>query len=136
MSIEYLTIYIFGFFLLMLAMGLPVVFSLGGIAVIATYFLWGPQAIHMMANRTFTGANSFVLLAIPMFIFMGCMLEKSGIARDLYCHDVQMDGAHKRRIGNRHCHHLRHFCRHGGNYRCGHGLHGNGGPPFYAQVQL
>ena len=84
MSIEYLTIYIFGFFLLMLAMGLPVVFSLGGIAVIATYFLWGPQAIHMMANRTFTGANSFVLLAIPMFIFMGCMLEKSGIARDLY----------------------------------------------------
>ncbi|MBP1718619.1 MAG: tripartite transporter large subunit [Deltaproteobacteria bacterium] len=84
MSIEYLTIFIFGFFLLMLAMGLPVVFSLGGIAVIATYFLWGPQAIHMMANRTFTGANSFVLLAIPMFIFMGCMLEKSGIARDLY----------------------------------------------------
>ncbi|MDI6754928.1 MAG: TRAP transporter large permease subunit [Thermodesulfobacteriota bacterium] len=84
MSIEYLTILVFGLFLLFLAMGLPVVFGLGGVAVIATYFLWGPQALHMIATRTFTGANSFVLLAIPMFIFMGCMLERSGLARDLY----------------------------------------------------
>jgi tripartite ATP-independent transporter DctM subunit len=84
MSIEILTLLVFGLFLVFLAMGLPVVFSLGGTAVIATYFLWGPQALHMLANRTFTNANSFVLLAIPMFIFMGCMLEKSGIAKDLY----------------------------------------------------
>lgn len=84
MSIEYLTILVFGLFLLVLALGLPVVFGLGGVAVIATYFLWGPQALHMIATRTFTGANSFVLLAIPMFIFMGCMLERSGLARDLY----------------------------------------------------
>jgi tripartite ATP-independent transporter DctM subunit len=84
MSIEYLTLLVFGLFLIFLAMGLPVVFGLGGTAVIATYFLWGPQALHMLANRTFSNANSFVLLAIPMFIFMGCMLEKSGIARDLY----------------------------------------------------
>ena len=80
MSIEYLTLLVFGLFLIFLAMGLPVVFSLGGTAVIATYFLWGPQALHMVANTTFTNANSFVLLAIPMFIFMGCMLERSGIA--------------------------------------------------------
>lgn len=84
MSIEYLTILVFGLFLIFLFMGLPVVFGLGGTAVIATYFLWGPQALHMIPNRTFTNANSFVLLAIPMFIFMGCMLEKSGIAKDLY----------------------------------------------------
>jgi len=84
MSIEILTLLVFGLFLVFLAMGLPVVFSLGGTAVIATYFLWGPQALHMLANRTFTNANSVVLLAIPMFIFMGCMLEKSGIAKDLY----------------------------------------------------
>jgi tripartite ATP-independent transporter DctM subunit len=84
MSIEFLTLLVFGLFLVFLAMGLPVVFGLGGTAVIATYFLWGPQALHMLANRTFTNANSFVLLAIPMFIFMGCMLEKSGIAKDLY----------------------------------------------------
>lgn len=84
MSIEVLTLLIFGLLLLALAMGLPVVFSLGGIAVVSTYFLWGPQALAMIATRTYTGANSFVLLAIPMFIFMGCMLESSGMARDLY----------------------------------------------------
>jgi len=84
MSIEYSTLLIFGVFLIFMAMGLPVVFALGGTAVIATYFLWGPEALHMVASRTFTNANSFVLLAIPMFIFMGCMLEKSGIAEALY----------------------------------------------------
>jgi tripartite ATP-independent transporter DctM subunit len=84
MSIEVLTLLVFGLLLLSLVMGLPVVFSLGGVAVVATYFLWGPQALPMIATRTFTGANSFVLLAIPMFIFMGCMLERSGMAQDLY----------------------------------------------------
>lgn len=84
MSIEVMTLIVFGIMLVLLALGLPVVFALGGSAVVTTYFLWGPQALYGMATKTFTYANSFVLLAIPMFIFMGCMLEKSGIANALY----------------------------------------------------
>jgi tripartite ATP-independent transporter DctM subunit len=84
MSIEFLTVLVFGLLVFFLVMGLPLVFALGGTAVIATYFLWGPQALYMMANRTFSSANAFVFLAIPMFIFMGNMLEASGIAGDLY----------------------------------------------------
>lgn len=84
MSIEYLTLFVFGIMLVLLALGLPVVFALGGSAVVTTYFLWGPQALYGMATKTFTMANSFVLLAIPMFIFMGNMLERSGIANALY----------------------------------------------------
>ncbi len=84
MSIEVLTIIVFGLMLVLLALGLPVVFALGGSAVVTTYFLWGPQALYGMATKTFTFANSFVLLAIPMFIFMGCMLEKSGLANALF----------------------------------------------------
>jgi len=84
MGIEFLTVFVFGLLILFLVLGVPVVFALGGAAVIATYFLWGGQALYMVGIRTFSSASSFVLLAVPMFIFMGALLEKSGIARDLY----------------------------------------------------
>ncbi|TQF79871.1 TRAP transporter large permease subunit [Elioraea sp. Yellowstone] len=84
MSIELTTVVLFGGFILLLAAGLPLVFALGSTAIIGTYFLWGPQALAMVGLRTFSAANSFVLIAVPLFIFMGCMLERSGIARDLY----------------------------------------------------
>lgn len=84
MSVELVTVLLFGSFILLLIFGLPLVFALGGAAVIGTYFLWGPDALYMVGVRTFSSATSFVLLAIPMFIFMGSMLEKSGIAGDLY----------------------------------------------------
>jgi tripartite ATP-independent transporter DctM subunit len=84
MSIELITILLFGSFLLLMAAGLPLVFSLGSAAIIGTYFLWGPDALYALGIKTFSTATSFVLLAIPMFIFMGSMLERSGLANDLY----------------------------------------------------
>ncbi|WP_333672777.1 TRAP transporter large permease subunit [Elioraea tepidiphila] len=84
MGIELDTILLFGLFIVLMAAGLPLVFALGAAAVIGTYFLWGPAALHLAAIRAYSAANSFVLLAIPLFIFMGCMLERSGIAQGLY----------------------------------------------------
>lgn len=84
MSIELITVLLFGSFLLLMAAGLPLVFALGSSAIIGTYFLWGPEALYALGIKTFSTATSFVLLAIPMFIFMGSMLERSGLATDLY----------------------------------------------------
>jgi tripartite ATP-independent transporter DctM subunit len=84
MGIETITVLLFGGMILLLIAGLPLVFALGGVAVVGTYFLWGPNALYGVGIRTFNTATSFVLLAIPLFIFMGSMLERSGIARDLY----------------------------------------------------
>ncbi len=84
MGIEFETVLLFGLFIVLMAAGLPLVFALGAAAVIGTYFLWGPAALHLAAIRAYSAANSFVLLAIPLFIFMGCMLERSGIAQGLY----------------------------------------------------
>jgi len=83
-SIELITLLLFGSFIFLMIAGVPLVFSLGAAAVVGTYFLWGPNALYAVGIRTFSSATSFVLLAIPMFIFMGAMLERSGIARDLY----------------------------------------------------
>ncbi|MFV0296795.1 MAG: TRAP transporter large permease subunit, partial [Hyphomicrobiaceae bacterium] len=84
MSIELITLLLFGSFLLLMVAGLPLVFALGSSAIVGTYFLWGPQALYALGIKTFSTATSFVLLAIPMFIFMGSMLERSGLANDLY----------------------------------------------------
>jgi tripartite ATP-independent transporter DctM subunit len=84
MSIELVTLILFGSFILLMIAGVPLVFALGSAAVIGTYFLWGPAALYAVGIKTFSSATSFVLLAIPMFIFMGSMLEKASIAKDLY----------------------------------------------------
>ena len=84
MSIELITILIFGFVVVGLALGLPLAFALGGVAVVFTFFLWGPEALYMVASRTFGVMSAFILVAIPLFIFMANVLERSGSAEDLY----------------------------------------------------
>ena len=51
MSIEVITILLFGSFLLLMAAGLPLVFSLGSAAIIGTYFLWGPEALYALGIK-------------------------------------------------------------------------------------
>lgn len=84
MSIEMASLVLFGSFILLMVLGQPLVFALGASAVVGTYFLWGPEALHLAAIRAYSSANNFVLMAIPLFIFMGCMLERAGIAQGLY----------------------------------------------------
>jgi len=84
MSIELVTIIMFGSLIIGLVLGLPLTFLLGGIAVVCTYFLWGPQAITMIVLRAFDWSTNFLVIAIPLFIFMGLLLERSGIAERLF----------------------------------------------------
>ncbi len=73
---------------IVLLSGYPVAFCLGGIAVI--FSLLGitlgeiePNFLTAMPQRIFGIMSNFTLLAIPAFIFMGAMLETSGIAERL-----------------------------------------------------
>lgn len=68
--------------------GYPVAFALGGTALIfafvgveAGYFDW--HLLFALSNRSFGIMSNYVLLAVPFFIFMGAMLEKSRLAEDL-----------------------------------------------------
>jgi tripartite ATP-independent transporter DctM subunit len=69
---------------LLLALGLPLTFVIGSIGALATYFLWGPNALYNVATRAFASTMDFVLLAIPLFILMASILQRSGIADALY----------------------------------------------------
>lgn len=84
MSIELLSLLFFGALLVFLILGLPLSFVLGGVSMIFLYFTWGPESFYMVAAQTWGAMNKFTLVAIPLFIFMAMILERSGVAKDLY----------------------------------------------------
>ena len=84
MSIEVLSLLFFGALLVFLLLGLPLSFVLGGVSMIFLYFTWGPESFYMVAAQTWGAMNKFTLVAIPLFIFMAMILERSGVANDLY----------------------------------------------------
>ncbi|MGF1625949.1 MAG: TRAP transporter large permease subunit [Alphaproteobacteria bacterium] len=86
---DYLPAFMFLALGLLLFTGYPVAMIVAGVGVYFGIIGWAfdvfrPAAFEAVANRIWGGvAESQVLVAIPMFIFMGTMLEKSGVARDL-----------------------------------------------------
>ena len=84
MSIEMITLLFFGSLLFFLVLGLPLTFVLGGVSVIFLYFTWGPDAFYMVASQIWSTMGNFTLVAIPLFVFMAMVLERTGVAKDLY----------------------------------------------------
>jgi tripartite ATP-independent transporter DctM subunit len=84
MSIEVITLLLFGALILFLALGLPLAFVLGGVGVVGCYFLWGSKGLFVAAAQAYGAMGKFSLLAIPLFIFMAMILERAGVADDLY----------------------------------------------------
>ncbi len=84
MSVELLTLLLFGFLIIFIALGLPIAFSMGGIAVIVFLFAWDPPFVQRLYWDFMNTATDWSYLPIPLFIFMASMLERSGIAEDMY----------------------------------------------------
>ena len=70
--------------------GYPVSFTLGGLSILFALgcTIFAPDYVdlrdmRLLSNRMFGVINNYVLMAVPLFIFMGIMLEKSGIAEGL-----------------------------------------------------
>ncbi|MBL26820.1 MAG: C4-dicarboxylate ABC transporter permease [Rhodospirillaceae bacterium] len=69
---------------ILLMMGLPLAFVTGIVAVTAGLLQFGAPSLFLIASRTYSFVNEYVLVAVPMFILMASILERSGVARDLY----------------------------------------------------
>ena len=70
--------------LALLVTGMPLAFVTGLVAAVFTVFWIGPQAAPLLASRVFSFTTSYVFVAVPMFILMASILDRSGIARDLF----------------------------------------------------
>jgi tripartite ATP-independent transporter DctM subunit len=88
MGFEWLSIVMFVGFFFMLLSGYPVAFSFAGTAIVfgGIGLLVGEVEVRrllILPNVWFGTMSNFTLLAIPFFIFLGSVLEKSGIAEEL-----------------------------------------------------
>ncbi len=84
MSPEFITIGMFVGLLIGLFMGHPLAFVLGGLAVIFGFFGWGPSSFYMFLGQTWGIMDNYILVCIPLFIFMAQLLDQSGVAEDLF----------------------------------------------------
>ena len=85
---EYLDLLMFGVAILALILGFPVAFTLAGVAIIFALIgshleVFPFQFIRAIPQRIFGTMTNEVLMAVPLFIFMGTILEKSKVAEDL-----------------------------------------------------
>lgn len=84
MGIELLSLLMVGSILLLLIMGMPMAFALGTTAIGFTIALFGFDALQLIYSRIYGFANTYVLIAVPMFLLMATILDRSGVAEDLY----------------------------------------------------
>ena len=63
--------------------GYPVAFTLGGLSLIAGYIFLGPSFFNFLPSRIMGVMSNYILLAVPLFVYMGMMLEKSGLAESM-----------------------------------------------------
>ncbi|HHW34036.1 MULTISPECIES: TRAP transporter large permease [Paracoccus] len=72
-----------GMFLLIF-LGVPVSLSLIVPALIAGWFAFGDQVFNQLYGSLYSATTNYILSAIPMFVLMGAILERSGIAARLF----------------------------------------------------
>src|ERR1043166_54936 len=65
-------------FVVLVALSLPIVFALGAAAVVGLVF--GGYSLEMLASSLVGASQSWVLLAIPSFIFAGSLMERCGMS--------------------------------------------------------
>jgi len=84
MDISTISILLVVALIILLAMGLPLAFATGSIATVLTLYLYGPEALQIVGARIYDVMGNYVLLAVPLFIFMANMLERAGVAEQMY----------------------------------------------------
>lgn len=83
MSVETWALVMFAVVMLALMLGYPVALTLGAVAVLFGGLFLGLEFFYLLPLRIWGVMTNFTLLAVPLFIFMGVVLEKSGLAEDL-----------------------------------------------------
>lgn len=85
MSSELITFLMLGGVFGLVLTGFPIAFVIGSVAFIIGILIFGPDvAYHIMYSRFYGLSLNYPYLAVPLFTFMGVILQHSGITKDLY----------------------------------------------------
>ncbi|TBH21518.1 TRAP transporter large permease [Thermus thermamylovorans] len=67
-----------------IVLGFPIAFALAGVATLYGLALVGPLIGNIFMLRLFQVLQDYILIAIPLFVFMGVMIERAGLAAQIY----------------------------------------------------
>lgn len=83
-SPEVVAILMLGGVLLGVLVGYPIAIPIGAVALVMGYLMFGGSVLEIIYDRLFGLIMGYTFLAVPLFVFMGVMLERSGIAENMY----------------------------------------------------
>jgi len=83
-SSELITIIMLGGVFVGVMTGYPLAIVIGALALIIGYIVFGNAVGSVLYTRAYDIMRNYVVLAVPLFVFMGVMLERSGITERLY----------------------------------------------------
>lgn len=82
---EYITLMMFIPLLVCILMGYPLALALGGVGMVVSFLFYGPeQTFAVFYSRIWGVMIDYTFLAVPLFVFMGLMLERSGVSERLF----------------------------------------------------
>ena len=84
MDIATATMLLVGGIVALLVTGLPLAFVTGLVALAYTFGWFGPMALPLVTSRVYGFVTEYSLVAVPMFVLMASLLDRSGIAKDLF----------------------------------------------------
>jgi TRAP-type mannitol/chloroaromatic compound transport system permease large subunit len=68
--------------LIFLLLGIPIVYSLG-LSALSYFLIYNPDLLMIMPQRFFSGMKLYALIALPLFIVIGLIMNESGITSRL-----------------------------------------------------
>ena len=83
-SPEVITLVMLGLLVLLVGSGFPLGLALSGVALVAGLLFWNASIFSLFYDRLFGVTTNYSFLAVPLFIFMGIMVEKSGVSASLF----------------------------------------------------
>ena len=84
MGIETITVLIVVAMIILMLLGVPLGWVTMTLAVGCTLFWLGPNGLPLVASRVYGFVSEYIFVAVPLFVLMACILERSGVAQDLY----------------------------------------------------
>ena len=84
MSPELMVVLMFAALFVGIFLGYPTAFVLGGVAMVFGLIDSGPQVFSLFITRLYDLMKNYTLLAVPLFLFMGVFMERSGVAKRLF----------------------------------------------------
>lgn len=84
MDLGAVTAFIIVAMVLLLLAGVPFAFVTGVLGVGLCLWKFGPDSLSLLGSRAYSFLDSYTLVSVPLFILMASLLERSGVALDLY----------------------------------------------------